>query len=200
MGGRAEREAPCHCMWHKSGMTVGDRKVRRMREHASLGARRAQTQATRSRSGSWRNKLCCETAMRRKRSSSDPERRSTPFHQRGCLVRGRDTVGRRRERRDALSKKTWVRELKRESRVEARAGKSGRGHETWARETGATQRNCDDKKRPQLTSHAHGARKKGGLSWETEKPGELRSTTCRQKKAGGNREAQVISNWNQSGQ
>ena len=39
-GGRAEREAPCHCMWQWSGGATGDRKVRRMREHASLGARR----------------------------------------------------------------------------------------------------------------------------------------------------------------
>ena len=39
-GGRAEREAPCHCIWQRSGVATGDRKVRRMREHASLGARR----------------------------------------------------------------------------------------------------------------------------------------------------------------
>ena len=52
---------------------------------------------------------------------------------RGCLVRGRDRVGRRRERRDAQSRRIWVRELKRESRVRARAGKSGSGQETWAK-------------------------------------------------------------------
>ena len=28
-GGRAEQEAPCHCMWQRSGVTTGDRKVRR---------------------------------------------------------------------------------------------------------------------------------------------------------------------------
>ena len=34
----AEQEAPCHCIWQRSGVTTGD--VRRMREHRSLGARR----------------------------------------------------------------------------------------------------------------------------------------------------------------
>ena len=45
------QEAPCHCVWQRSGVTTGDRKVLRMREHASLGARRegtSQNQATRS--------------------------------------------------------------------------------------------------------------------------------------------------------
>ena len=38
-GGRAEREAPCHCMWHRSGVTAGDRKVRWMREDASTAGK-----------------------------------------------------------------------------------------------------------------------------------------------------------------
>ena len=63
-GGRAEQEGPCHCIWQRSGVTPEVRKVRRMREHARLGARRrgtSQNQAARSKSGFWRHALCCET-------------------------------------------------------------------------------------------------------------------------------------------
>ena len=59
------------------------------------------------------------------------------------------------------------------------------GQKRGPRRTGAKQRDCDGKRRPQLTSHALGARKEGGLNWETERPGECqddKSTTCVRKK------------------
>ena len=53
-----------------------------------------------------------------------------------------------------------------------------------------------------VTSRAHGARKNGS-KLAAEKPEECqddKSTTCGRKKARGNREAQMNSSWNQSGQ
>ena len=79
----------------------------------------------------------------------------------------------------------------RESRVEARARKSGRGQRRGPRRTGAKQRDCDGKQQPHLTSRAHGARK-NGLNKEAEKHGECqddKNTTYGRKKAGSNREA-----------
>ena len=95
-------------------------------------------------------------------------------------MRGRDP-GRRREWCEAQLKKILVRESKRESRTEARAGSSGSGPET---RTGAKHRDCDGKQQPQLTSRVHGARTIG-LNLEAEKPGECqddRNTTCGRKR------------------
>ena len=55
-GGRAKQEAPCHCIWQRSGVT---KESPQAWEHRGRGT--SQNQATRSRSGSWRNILCCET-------------------------------------------------------------------------------------------------------------------------------------------
>ena len=55
-GGRAEREAPCHCMWHRSVVTTGNRKVRRMRENASPGARRERDVTEPSTAGEGRHR------------------------------------------------------------------------------------------------------------------------------------------------
>ena len=62
-GGRAEREAPCHCIWQSSGVTTGDWKVRRMRELASLGAWRERdvTEPSHSFQKCVLNGLCCGT-------------------------------------------------------------------------------------------------------------------------------------------
>ena len=75
------------------------------------------------------------------------------------------------------SKRISVRELKRESRVDARAGKSGSGQEMWA-QTGVTQRDCDGKATTVDLSRARGKEERG-LSWETERPGEAGATEGR---------------------
>ena len=49
-----------------------------------------------------------------------------------------------------------MKESKRESRREARSGKSRSGPETWAKTTGAKRRDCDGKQQSQWTSRAHG--------------------------------------------
>ena len=86
---------------------MGFRKVRRMREDA-----------IHSRSGPWKNVQCCETADVKSGNESDPERRKSrqelwratrarkqaSFHHR--------VAGRRREWKEAPSKRIWVRELK----------------------------------------------------------------------------------------
>ena len=62
------------------------------------------------------------------------------------------------------------RDLGREMKRESRAQRSQEeGMKRGPRQTGSTQRDCDDKRRPQLTSHVHAARREGGLVWETER-------------------------------
>ena len=59
-----------------SGVTIGDRNVRRMREHASLGARRERDVTEHSHSfqkRSWRNGLCCGTVDAGGGNEPDPQ-------------------------------------------------------------------------------------------------------------------------------
>ena len=114
---RAEQEAPCHCIWQRSGVTTFDRKVLRMREHASLGARRERDVTEPSHSfpevgpggtdcavelldgGGGNEPHPQETQSGESHAKSrreQQERGNTHSTQRGCLVRGRDP-GRRRE-------------------------------------------------------------------------------------------------------
>ena len=69
----------------------------------------------------------------------------------------------------------------------------------WARDVGqdglVPSRDCDGKRRPQLTSHVHGASRGWAELGDRETWGcqDDKSTTCGRKKAGGNREAQMNS-------
>ena len=205
-GGQTEREAPCHCMWHRSRVTTGEE--RRMRtgilgSTAGEGRHRPKpfvpnmgfgrtNCAEISDAGNEKTNLilgrprATKVTPRTNANNKSVVARIIPPKRLPCAWTGSARV------KKCTIEKNCMRESKRESPEWKHAQEcQGVSKKRGPRPTCVQQRNCDEKKRPQLTSHAHGARNKGLLSWETKKPLECqeqhRSTTCRRKKAGGNR-------------
>ena len=105
-----------------------------------MGEGTAHCQAIHSRSGPWKNAQCCETADVESGNESDPlATLSDGSHARSCCEqRGRGSkrrsttgvascekqggvvAGRRREWKEAPSKRIWVRELETASKAETR--------------------------------------------------------------------------------
>ena len=168
-GGRVEREAPCHSMWQRSGVATGDRKVRRMREHASLGARRERDVTEPSRSfqkvGPGGTNSAVKLLTQETETSLILRRPTATKVTPRALASNKGVVARINPperlpgawtRHGGVTMRVKESTVKEDLRDGVEESRTGVGMNRGPSRTGATLRDCDGKRQPQLTSHAHG--------------------------------------------